>query len=601
MAIPRGLFLNTLQARCSIHESGAMAYRALQNSDRYVLDYQELSRSNRRISRAYDFYIFNYHDFTSMSWLDTRCIRRLPGFKMTLVLEVAPNDPFVRVSPDDFDAYLVLDPSMARVSSRVYAFPRPLESSPDLPESKPPPIPLIGTFGLPTGGKGFDKVVLAVNREFESAVIRMNIPMGDYIDSDAPQRLSQEILRYRRLARPGVELVVTHDFMSKPDLIRWCAANTLNCFLYDRSMPGLSATTDQAIVSGRPLAVSTNETFRHIHEYLKPYPLRSLRESIELSAPEVAAMREAWSPTAFARKFEGLLTEHHIVAHQPQEGLFLLKSKPLAHAFLAPLKAVRTSDFVPPLLPKAYDKVRAWIRKTKAAEPPFLTPYAHPLISSTSQFGEDLWLDYFLGNKRVGFYVDVGANDPKFNSNTHRFYHRGWSGINIEPTVQGHRAFVEKRPRDLNLQMAVSAREEEVVLYLLSHDTTLSTLDKTQAEQMARRLGLTISQTTVPSLPLSEIFRRYLPSGQKIDFLSVDVEGTGLEVLGSHDWVDVRPAFVLVEMNQERDGIRQLMNKADYMLLINNHINGLFIDATCRLPGMDEAFDHALEVQARTR
>ena len=60
--------------------------------------------------------------------------------------------------------------------------------------------------------------------------------------------------------------------MTPEALIDWCHENDLNCFMYTRDQPGLSATTDQAILSGQPLLTLTNATFRHIHPYIPPYP-----------------------------------------------------------------------------------------------------------------------------------------------------------------------------------------------------------------------------------------------------------------------------------------------------------------------------------------
>jgi glycosyltransferase involved in cell wall biosynthesis len=333
----RGLFLNTAQARCSIHESGLMAYQALIRSDRYSLEYQEIDKKHRRVPTGFDFFVFNYHLRTSMSWVDTRCIRRLPGLKTTLVLEVAPNNPFVEVSPDDFDCYLVLDPTITPVASRVYPFPRPLEEVADLPIYEDSGRPVIGTFGLPTSGKGFDKIVEAVNREFDSALIRMNIPSAQYINDRLKKEVNEVIATCRKLAKPGVEVLITHDFMSKADLIRWCARNTLNCFLYNRSMPGLAATTDQAISSGRPLAVSDNDTFRHLYPYLTPYPQRSLKESIAVSQSEVEAMQRAWSPAAFAREFEQVLDDHPLVPAPARKRTLTLRSNKSKFRFITKL------------------------------------------------------------------------------------------------------------------------------------------------------------------------------------------------------------------------------------------------------------------------
>ncbi|BCM90842.1 hypothetical protein IAD21_02704 [Abditibacteriota bacterium] len=313
---PRGLFLNPTKANCSIHESGRMVFDCLKLSDKYDLDYVEVSEEKRQISTGYDFYAFNYHHQT-MGWLDTRSVRQLPGLKLTFVLETLPNDPFVLCPSDAFDVYCALDPTMNVEDARVYAFPRPLEPAPAMRPYQEPKVPVIGSFGFATRGKGFELVVEAVNMEFERAIVRINIPPATYLAPPPPGSASLDYADYltefcQQTAREGIEVVVTRDYMDKEELIQWCGQNTLNCFLYDRKMPGLSATTDQAISSGRPLAIGTNETFRHIHAAIKPYPLRSLKESIEVSQAEVMQLQKEWSAEKFTLRFEEVLTKSHL-------------------------------------------------------------------------------------------------------------------------------------------------------------------------------------------------------------------------------------------------------------------------------------------------
>lgn len=320
MPQPRGLFLNTIKAQCSIYESGRMAFECLRQSDRYVLDYLEIDAQTSQFG-IYDFYLFNYHHMT-MSWLDTRSLRKLPGKKFTLVLETLPNNPFPLCPPHDFDAYLALDPTMNYPDKRVYAFPRPLEIPPQLPPYVDRGVPVIGSFGFATPGKGFELVVDAVGREFKKAVVRINIPSSTYADNFYFTLHRMNYARYlaelcRRVARPEIDVQVTYDFLPKDELITWCSQNTLNCFLYHRDQPGLAATTDQAITSGRPLAVSANETFRHIHIYTRPYPFQSLRDSITTSAPAVQQMQQEWAPLRCAEHLEAVLEDFELLPSRP--------------------------------------------------------------------------------------------------------------------------------------------------------------------------------------------------------------------------------------------------------------------------------------------
>jgi hypothetical protein len=317
---PRFLFVNTRPAQCSIFKSGEQFYNAIDNSEHWDLDYVEISDLDKQrlhsgeivldgeLQDPYDVYIFNYHDITmrSVESIDSKFFVNLPGQKFTIVLEVEKDNPTPRVFSDDFDGYIVLDPTLKFSDPRFYAFPRPVQSQ-NL-EYLPGTRPVIGSFGLPTQDKYFDRIVNAVNKEFDNAVVRINIPKATYADPD-DTAFNSIANKCKSLAKPGIEVQITREFFTDEDLIKWCSQNTLNVFLYDRNMPGLSAVTDQAIASGRPLAVSTNITFRHVHEYIKPYPERTLKQSIELSGAEVKQMQQAWSPESCKQRLTAILFE----------------------------------------------------------------------------------------------------------------------------------------------------------------------------------------------------------------------------------------------------------------------------------------------------
>ena len=298
----KGLFLNSESAICSINESGKMIFNALQQSIEHTFDYQEISEKKNVVPGGYDFYIFNYH-FVTTSWIKTKLLKELPGTKICVVLEVSPDNPFVLTPKDDFDAYMVIDPTVRR-EGNVFPFPRPLEEVTIKPYIEKE-IPVIGSFGLLGSGKGFPNIVDAVCEEFDKAHIRFNFPPAKYALYD-PESV---ITDCKSGLKPGVTLEVTWNFMDKETLINWLGQNTLNVFLYTRNMPGLAATTDQAISSGRPLAISNNNTFRHILPYITPYPERTLEESIRDSIPEVKRMQHDWSRNEFARVFGDMVSD----------------------------------------------------------------------------------------------------------------------------------------------------------------------------------------------------------------------------------------------------------------------------------------------------
>lgn len=572
----KGLFLNTKKANCSIHESGKMCFDCIKLSDKFTLDYQEIHESAREVSSAYDFYVFNYHQVT-MGWLDTSFVKSLPGKKFTIVLEVLPNDPFVMCPRDHFDGYIVLDPTLKMNQDNVYSFPRPLEVTEINNNSKyNPEITTIGTFGFATKGKGYEKVIDAVNKEFEQALIRINIPKGDYVTEDVFDSYVQKLKDFPR--KKEIQLEITHEYYEKNELIKWCSENTLNVFLYNRNMPGLSATTDQAIVSGKPMAISADVTFRHIHQYLTPYPFQTLKESINGSLEKMEILKNEWAPLKFTQRFEKVLIANRMEGGVLKNGTFTLPVKRTIKS-----NSISLTDFFPPIATRVVKKALRKIRNNPNAIPfrtvakiNTLTPFIHPALNSFSQHGEDLFLDLMFNYKTTGFYLDVGANDPYFNSNTYRFYKKGWTGVNIEPNRLAFERIKAVRINDINLNLAISETEGELSFYELFNDSTLSTLDYNTALKMSKLLDLPIVEKKIETKTLANIFELSVP--QPVDFLSIDAEGHDYNVLKSNNWNKYRPSLILIESNNDFERIKEYMTQVDYFHIYNNLYNSIYID-----------------------
>jgi FkbM family methyltransferase len=164
-----------------------------------------------------------------------------------------------------------------------------------------------------------------------------------------------------------------------------------------------------------------------------------------------------------------------------------------------------------------------------------------------SQEGEDIVLLRMLGDKRNGFFVDVGAYHATRFSNTYALYRRGWRGVNIDATPGSAASFEALRPEDTNIESAVYDRPGRLTLHAFD-ESALNTFD---AELAAHYVSLGCAPrgaTEITARPLSAILDEYVPAGQSIDLLSIDVEGSELAVLRSNDWTRYAPEIVIVEV-----------------------------------------------------
>lgn len=161
-------------------------------------------------------------------------------------------------------------------------------------------------------------------------------------------------------------------------------------------------------------------------------------------------------------------------------------------------------------------------------------------LISYAQNLEDVLLWRALGHVTNGFYIDVGANDPVEHSVTKAFYDAGWRGISIEPLPSFHAAFLEQRPRDVNLAIAAGAENGELTLYDVPAVRGWASPEQSVAE-LHRLDGHEVAEITVPVRTLASVCEEYVDS--EIHFLKVDVEGFEGEVLRGMDFRRWRGLF----------------------------------------------------------
>ena len=163
---------------------------------------------------------------------------------------------------------------------------------------------------------------------------------------------------------------------------------------------------------------------------------------------------------------------------------------------------------------------------------------------SYAQNFEDVMLWRALHDVQIGFYIDVGAQDPHKDSVTKAFYERGWRGINIEPIPQWHLRLEESRERDINLNVAAASTEGEITIYEIP-DTGLSTVDLEVAKTQNEKYGFDYFEIQVKARTLTDICLEFHET--PIHFLKIDVEGAENQVLQGIDLNRIRPWIIIIE------------------------------------------------------
>jgi len=170
-----------------------------------------------------------------------------------------------------------------------------------------------------------------------------------------------------------------------------------------------------------------------------------------------------------------------------------------------------------------------------------------------SQFGEDLFLHSYFGD-RQGLYIDIGGNHPFRLSNTYLLYRMGWKGLVVEPIRKLYVKHRRLRPRDIQINAAVSDRTGDLTFYQMI-PPVLSTCDPKEVEKMlSSGSALLLHKYSVPTTTVAELYRTHL-APRPISLLSIDTEGYDMAVLRGVDWEEMNPEIVICEANDK--GLRE--------------------------------------------
>jgi FkbM family methyltransferase len=167
---------------------------------------------------------------------------------------------------------------------------------------------------------------------------------------------------------------------------------------------------------------------------------------------------------------------------------------------------------------------------------------------SWSQGGEDLALLHAIRGKSDGLFIDVGAHHPSRFSVTRHLYQMGWSGVNVDANQELINAFKKARPRDVNLCAAVGLQPKYT--FTIFEEAAISTLDSEWRNKFVNENNKIAREVEVEGRKLRSILDDFQPQ-QRIDLLSIDAEGSDLQVLQSLEFETLEksrfPKWLLLE------------------------------------------------------
>lgn len=199
--------------------------------------------------------------------------------------------------------------------------------------------------------------------------------------------------------------------------------------------------------------------------------------------------------------------------------------------------------------------------------------------ASYAQFGEDVLVWEYFSRKASGCFVEVGAHEPRDLSQTMLLEEKGWKGILIEPLAVLSERLRQQRPGSQVFQVACSSPQNRgEARFFVSDHLELSSLEKWKND-----LETQYAQTeTVRVMTLDDVLEQ--AGVGVVDFVSIDVEGTELDVLRGFNLKKYQPALLLVEDHLYHLGVHRWLTREQYRLVKRTGCNNWYIPRHAAFP-----------------
>jgi FkbM family methyltransferase len=180
----------------------------------------------------------------------------------------------------------------------------------------------------------------------------------------------------------------------------------------------------------------------------------------------------------------------------------------------------------------------------------------------------------FFGRKPEGFFVEVGANHPTEGSQTWLLERHGWRGILVEPQQQFYERLCQARPGSKVFRAACSAPDKTGVAQLFIPAQALNGF--ATLERNGDDFGIRYERTE--QVELTTLNALLAQAGSpKVDFVSMDTEGTELDVLRGFDLAKYRPGLIAIEDKGQSLDKHRFLRAHGYKLVKRVELNNWYV------------------------
>ena len=192
---------------------------------------------------------------------------------------------------------------------------------------------------------------------------------------------------------------------------------------------------------------------------------------------------------------------------------------------------------------------------------------------SYSQLGQDLDVLKFYNGKTDGYFVEIGAYNGIALSNTYLLESQyNWKGICSEPIPKQYELLTQNRLNSHCDNNALYSKSGLTLSFDVANDNFFSGISDHIDVEKYYIVNNNKTQINVTTITLTELLEKY-DAPSFIEYLSIDTEGSELEILKGCDFNKYKFGFITIEHNYvepRRTEIRNFLTSKGYSYFKEN-------------------------------
>ncbi len=201
------------------------------------------------------------------------------------------------------------------------------------------------------------------------------------------------------------------------------------------------------------------------------------------------------------------------------------------------------------------------------------------MSESNSELGQELEVLKYYNNKKNGYFVEIGAADGVNFSNTSLLEKEyGWTGICVEPIPHIYNNCLKNRPKSICINKAIYSKSNEQVIFSIANNNTFLSGISNHIDCHKYTVYANNTDIFVTTITLTDLLDQY-KAPEFIEYLSIDTEGSELEVLKGIDFNKYKFGLIDIEHNYiepRRTQMRELLLSKGYEYIRDNQYDDCY-------------------------